>query len=47
MGKIIFKYIWGSKILADLGPILFAHVSQAWANVVISQGIAQGVANIM
>ena len=36
----------GSKILDDLGPILFAHAVPAWANVVITQGIAQGVSNI-
>ena len=36
-------YIPGST---DLGPILFAHAVQAWANVVITQGIAQGMSNI-
>ena len=30
----------------DLGPILFAHAVQTWANVVITQGIVQGVSNI-
>ena len=30
----------------ELRPILFAHAVQAWANVVITQGIAQGVSNI-
>ena len=29
-----------------LGPILFAHAVRAWANVVVTQGIAQGVSNI-
>ena len=33
----------GSKILDDLGPILFAHAVRAWANVIITQDIAQNV----
>ena len=30
----------------ELGPILFAHADRAWANVVITQGIAKDVSNI-
>ena len=33
-------------VSTDLGPILFTHAVQTWANVVITQGFAQGVSNI-
>ena len=36
----------GSKILDDLGPILFAHAAQAWANVGHALGNALGDDNI-
>ena len=36
----------GSKIVDDLGPILFAHAVRAWANVVHALGNALGDDNI-
>ena len=48
MGKraLRFCYILITPGSTELGPILFAHAVRAWANVVITQGIAQGVYNI-
>ena len=36
----------GSKIVDDLGPILFAHAAQAWANIGHALGNALGDDNI-
>ena len=43
--KLILKWILNPGS-TKLGPILFAHAVRAWANVVVTQGIAQGVSNI-
>ena len=41
-----YSLIPGSKIVDDLGPILFAHAVRAWANVVHALGNALGDDNI-